>query len=56
MNIENKTNFDHPRETEASVGRRFATQEVNDVSILFGDHGISRCRRDFYRRLGRRGR
>ena len=26
MNIENKTNCDHPRETEASVGRRFATQ------------------------------
>ncbi len=28
MNIENKTNLDHPRETEASGGRRFATEEV----------------------------
>jgi hypothetical protein len=27
MNIENKTNLDHPRETEASE-RRFATEEV----------------------------
>jgi hypothetical protein len=29
-----------------------ATQEVNDVSILFGNHGISRRRRGFYRRPG----
>ena len=27
-----------------------ATEEVNDVSILFGNHGISRRRGGFYRR------
>src|SRR5258707_7708803 len=31
---------------------RFATEEVNDVSILFRNHRIDRCRRGFYRRAG----
>ena len=29
---------------------KLATEEVNDVSILFGNHGISRRRGGFYRR------
>ena len=28
---------------------KLATEEVNDVSILFGNHGISRRRSGFYR-------
>jgi hypothetical protein len=35
---------------------KLATEELNDVSILFGNHGISRCRRGFYRRAGSVGR
>ena len=31
---------------------KLATEEVNDVSILFGNHGISRRRGGFYRRCG----
>jgi hypothetical protein len=31
---------------------KLATEEVNDVSILFGNHGIGRRRRGFYRRVG----
>src|SRR5260370_37942827 len=34
----------------------FATEEVNDVSILFRNHRIDRCRRGFYRQSGRIGR
>jgi len=29
---------------------KLPTEEVNDVSILFGNHGISRRRGGFYRR------
>ncbi len=34
----------------------FATREVNDVPILFSNHGTDRCRYGFYRRPGGVGR
>ena len=36
--------------------QRFANKEVHDVSILFRNRGISRCRRGFYLRAGSVGR
>jgi len=44
----------HPYRSGLAV--RVAIQEVNDVSILFCNHGANRCRCSFYRRTGSVGR
>ena len=48
----------HYRGGLAVISRRksFATWEVNDVSILFRNHGANRCRGGLYRRAGSVGR
>jgi hypothetical protein len=44
------------RGTHRSPQPELASEEVNHVSILFGHHGISRCRRGLHRRAGGVGR
>jgi hypothetical protein len=56
MNIENKAILITGANRSQIKQSRFATEEVNDVSILLGNHGISRCRRGLYRRAGSVGR
>ena len=40
----------YPSSYRGGLTVELATEEVHDVSILFGNHGIGRCRGGFYRR------